>query len=125
MATITRYEDIVAWQEGRALVKAVYATTAKSPFVSDYGLKDQIRRAAVSVCSNIAEGFDRRGNREFVRFLWIAKGSSAEVSSQLYNALDLGYISKEEFESLFASSKKICEMLHCLIKSIKDIERKK
>lgn len=125
MATITKYEDIGAWQEGRALVKAVYAATAKKPFASDYGLKDQIQRAAISICSNIAEGFERRGNREFVKFLWIAKGSSAEVSSQLYNALDLGYVGKDEFESLLGSSKKICAMLYCLIKSIKDVDRRK
>ena len=103
---------------GRELVKQIYALTRKGPFSKDYGLKDQIQRAAVSVCSNIAEGFERRGNREFVKFLWIAKGSAAEVGSQLYNARDIGYISTEDFDLIMQMAKTIAGKIQNLIKSI-------
>ena len=79
MATIKRFKDIVAWQKARELVKAVYGVTRTGAFSKDWGLKDQIQRAAVSICSNIAEGFERSGNKEFANFLWIAKGSTGEV----------------------------------------------
>ena len=118
MSAFKTYEEIDAWQRGRKLVNAIYATTRGGDFVKDYGLKDQIQRAAVSICSNIAEGFERRGNKEFVKFLWIAKGSAAEVSSQLYHALDLGYIDKTTFDSLFDDAKAIAAKLYNLIKSI-------
>ena len=101
MAAITRFEDIDAWQEARKLSAEVYALTRKQEFSRDYGLKDQIRRAAVSVLSNIAEGFDRGGNREFIQFLYIAKGSAAEVQAQLYVALDAGYLGEEEFSRIY------------------------
>ena len=113
-----KYEEIGAWQKGRELVKAVYALTGKGAFAKDWGLRDQIQRAAVSICSNIAEGFERRGNKEFVKFLWIAKGSAAEVSYQLYHALDLNYITQEEFDSFYGLSKQICAAIHNLIKSL-------
>ena len=118
MATFKTYEEISAWQMGRELVKQIYALTRKEPFSKDYGLKDQIQRAAVSVCSNIAEGFERRGNREFVKFLWIAKGSAAEVGSQLYNARDIGYISMEDFDAIMRMAKDIAGKIQNLIKSI-------
>ena len=101
MATIKRFEEIEAWQVGRSLVNAVYALTKKGGFARDWGLRDQIQRAAVSVCSNIAEGFERCGNKEFAHFLWIAKGSAGEVASQLYHAKDNGYINDEVFQRLF------------------------
>ena len=113
-----KYEEIGAWQKGRELVKAVYALTGKGAFAKDWGLRDQIQRASVSICSNIAEGFERRGNKEFVKFLWIAKGSAAEVSSQLYHALDLNYITQGEFDSFYGLSKRICAAIHNLIKSL-------
>ena len=91
MATITRFEDIKAWQEARKMVVSVYALTYKGELAKDYALRDQMRRAAISVPSNIAEGFERGGNKEFCQFLSHAKGSSGELRSQLYNALDLGY----------------------------------
>ena len=92
MAKIEKFEDIEAWQKARGLSKAVYAVTGDGTFARDFGLRDQIRRAAVSVMSNIAEGFDRGGNRELTQFLYIAKGSAAEVQAQLYVALDAGYL---------------------------------
>jgi len=101
MATIKRFEEIKAWQEARELAALVYGITQTGPIAKDFGLRDQIRRAAVSVGSNIAEGFARNGNKEFSKFLWIAKGSAAEVQSQLYTALDVGYISKEQFQAVY------------------------
>src|SRR5205085_12010986 len=88
MATFERFEDIEAWKKTRLLVNVIYKMTAVAEFARDYGLKDQIRRAAVSVLSNIAEGFEREGKTEFRRFLTIAKGSCGEVRAQLYVALD-------------------------------------
>lgn len=92
MATIKHFEDIEAWQRARELTKLIYKVTRKRKFAQDYGLVNQIRRAAISVMSNIAEGFDRSGSREFIHFLTIAKGSVAELESQLYIALDNEYI---------------------------------
>ena len=114
------YEDIYAWQEGRELVRLIYSLTQETAAARDFGLKDQIQRAAVSVCSNIAEGFERRGNKEFIKFLWIAKGSAAEVSSQLYHFKDLGHISDEQFRELYDKTKSIRAALYKLIKSITD-----
>ena len=101
MATISKFENIEAWQKARVLTREVYVVTAEGAFSKDFGLRDQIRRASVSVMSNIAEGFDRGGVREFIQFLFIAKGSSAEVQAQLYVALDAGYISQEQFKGLY------------------------
>ncbi len=93
MATFKKFEDIKAWQKSRELTNEIYEATAQGDFARDFGLKDQIRRAAVSIMSNIAEGFERSGTGEFVQFLAIAKGSSGEVRSQLYVALDQQYLS--------------------------------
>jgi four helix bundle protein len=101
MAVIEKFEDIEAWQKARELAKAVYAVTSEGAFARDYGLRDQIRRAAVSVMSNIAEGFDRSGNREMIQFLFIAKASAAEIQAQLYVGLDAGYLQQEQFQKLY------------------------
>ena len=93
---------MIAWQRARELTKQIYNVTRTGRFSKDFGLKDQIRRASVSVMSNIAEGFDRGGRTEFHRFLVIAKGSCAEVRSQLYIASDIGYIDKKYFNELYA-----------------------
>lgn len=119
MATIKRFEEIEAWKIGRELVNAVYALTREGPFSKDWGLKDQIQRAAVSVCSNIAEGFERSGNKEFANFLWIAKGSAGEVASQLYHAKDNGYINEADFLRLEDMTAAIRGMLYNFIKSLK------
>ena len=124
MAAFKTFEEIHAWQNARVLVKDVYALTRCGDFCKDYGLKDQIQRAAVSICSNIAEGFERRGNKELINFLWIAKGSAAEVCSQLYNARDLGYITDEQFKTMYDSSKQIGGMLFNLISSLSSDERR-
>ena len=115
MAAFKTFEEINSWQNARVLVKDVYAMTRCGDFSKDYGLRDQIQRAAVSICSNIAEGFERRGNKEFIKFLWIAKGSAAEVCSQLYHARDLGYITEEKFKTMYKSAKQIGGMLFKLI----------
>jgi four helix bundle protein len=97
---IERFEDIFAWQKSRQLAGRVYQVTRRSPFAQDFGLSKQIQRAAVSVMSNIAEGFERYSKREFAHFLSVAKGSLAEVRSQLYLAHDLGYVNDDEFSEL-------------------------
>ncbi len=95
---LRRFEDICAWQEARVLVKMVYLLTDEGKFARDYGMRDQVRRAAVSVMANIAEGFDCGSNIEFARFLGIARRSAVEVQSLLYAALDVGYIAQEHFK---------------------------
>ena len=102
MAGIRRFEEIEAWQLARRLTQAVYACSSKGSFARDFGLKDQIRRASVSIMSNIAEGFERGGAAEFSQFLAIAKGSAAEVRAQLYVALDQGHLTQAEFDEVFA-----------------------
>lgn len=101
MAGITRFEDIESWKTARQLTTLIYKFTEQVGFAKDYGLKDQIRRASVSVMSNTAEGFESRTNTQFVNFLGHAKGSSGEVRSQLYVALDLKYISQEQFNEAY------------------------
>jgi len=101
MATLKRFEDIEAWQKARELTRAVYAVSNEGPFSRDFGLHDQIRRASVSIMSNIAEGFGRCGNKEFIQFLSTAKGSAPEVQAQLYVAMDAGFISDQQFQELY------------------------
>lgn len=98
---IEQFEDIKAWQLARELTQKVYRLTKNSKFSRDYGLKDQIQRAAGSAMHNIAEGFDSESNLEFIRFLRYAKRSCTEVQSELYMALDQEYITKSEFNDLY------------------------
>jgi four helix bundle protein len=98
--TIEKFEDIDAWKRARELTRLIYEVTRTGEFGRDFGLRDQIRRAAVSLMSNIAEGFERGRNKEFRHFLAIAKGSAGEVRSQLYVALDAGFITQPVFEQL-------------------------
>lgn len=100
MATVTSFEDLVAWQKARVLTREVYLVTRLPEFSRDFGLCSQMQRAAVSVMANIAEGFERRRRTEFHRFVEIAKGSCAELVSHLYVALDVGYLPKPEFARL-------------------------
>ena len=125
MAAFKTFEEIGAWKEARLLVNEIYSLTSRGAFCRDYGLRDQIQRAAVSICSNVAEGFERRGNKEFINFLWIAKGSAAEVSSQLYHARDLGYVDDAQFTAFHSHAKKISAMIYKLISSISDPSRTK
>lgn len=117
---IRRFEDIVAWQKARELVKVIYQMTNElEKFRKDFGLKDQIRRAAVSSMSNIAEGFARTSDKEFANFLNIARGSVAEVQSQLYVALDLGYINKNAFNTAYALADETSRLLTNFMKYLR------
>ena len=116
MTKIVRFEDIESWKMARLLTKDVYLVTYKELFRKDFGLADQIRRAAVSVMSNIAEGFERRTKKEFIQFLYISKGSAGEVRSQLYIALDLKYITEKEFQGLYSRIESISQRISAFIK---------
>lgn len=122
MAKIETFEDIQAWQKARELSKAVYAATSDGTFAWDFGLRDQIRRAAVSVLSNIAEGFDRGGNRELTQFFYIAKGSAVEVHAQFQVALDAGYLKQEQFQQLYDLAGDTSRLLGGFIRYLKSRE---
>ncbi len=119
MSKIERFEDIKAWQQARSLVKEVYQATGEGKFAKDFSLRDQIRRAAVSIISNISEGFSRQTDKEFVQFLHIAKGSTSEVKSQLYVALDLCYMSQEEFDNLYKQADEVGRLIFGFIRYLK------
>lgn len=115
MATgVQRFEDLIAWQKARLLTSAVYRVTNQGAFSRDYKLCNQMRDAAVSVMSNIAEGFDRNRPREFHQFLSTAKGSAGEVRSQLYVALDVGYLTRDEFDALYAQADEVSRIVNGL-----------
>lgn len=114
------FEDLFTWQKGLELVKEIYLITEKKGLKNDYGLRDQLRRAAVSIPTNIAEGFERRSRKEYVNFLNISKGSSGEVRSLLYVAFEVGYIDKTEHQNLNEKSKFISSLLANQIRSIND-----
>jgi four helix bundle protein len=97
---VSRFEDLIAWQKARTLTKAIYQLTNTKEFSRDLSLKDQMRRSAVSAMSNIAEGFERGSRAEFHKFLVIAKGSCAELRSQLYVALDAGFVDLDLYNNL-------------------------
>ena len=111
MATFKKFEEIEAWQKARELTKRIYALSRSGAFSKDFGLRDQIRRASVSIMSNIAEGHDRSGTGEFVQFLATAKGSAAEVKSQLYVALDQEYINENAFAEAFGLASESASMI--------------
>ncbi len=102
--TITRCEDIEGWKKARMLTRQIYEISGDGAFSRDFALRDQVRRASVAVMSNIAEGFERDGNKEFAQFLTIAKGSVGELKSQFYVALDARYIDESQFTSLYGQA---------------------
>lgn len=108
---VERFEDLIAWQKARHLAAEIYRVSAQGDFSRDFGLRDQIRRAAVSAMSNIAEGFDRGSRSEFHQYLVIAKASCAEVRSQLYVAQDVGYIDQEIFDSVSSSTAELSRII--------------
>ena len=118
MAEIRRFEDFLAWQKARELAKEIYTSTRSGEFSRDYGLRDQIRRAVVSVVSNIAEGFECGSDREFSQFLVIAKASCAEVRAQLYVAFDVGYLTQNEFEKLSEQANEVSRLIGGLRASV-------
>ena len=111
MAKIERFEDLVSWQKARELNRLVYKVSKNVHFAKDFGMRDQIRRASISVMSNIAEGFERGGDKEFVQFLSTAKGSCGEVRCQLYAALDENYLSETEFNQLYEQSREVSRLI--------------
>jgi len=119
MATFRSFEEIDAWQKARVLVSELYSVTDRAPFSKDFGLKDQIRRASISVLSNIAEGFERDGRKEFIQFLSVAKGSAGEVKAQLYVAMDQGYLTQSEFDKVAALVNETGRMIGGLIGYLK------
>lgn len=122
--TVEGFEDLNVWQKARELVKLIYRLTKTKDFSKDYSLIDQIRRASTSIMSNIAEGFERGSNKEFIQFLYIAKGSCGEVRSQLYVAIDQDYISNDDFSNAKNSCVKISAMISNLINYLKTSEMK-
>jgi|SRR5690606_37730251 len=122
---VKRFEDLQVWQDSRGFVKTIYELTSSTKFSKDYGLKDQIQRASVSIMNNISEGFERDSNREFIKFLGYSKGSAGEVRSMLYVALDLKYITKEEFELAYNNAFKIITQLANFIKYLRTYTIKK
>jgi len=123
MAKIERFEDLIAWQKARELTRAVYEATRQGAFAKDYGLSSQIQRAAVSIMSNIAEGFERGGRGEFHQFLSTAKASCAEVRSQLYVALDAGYFSQDTFDQLIQKGEEVARIVGGLRVSVQKQRR--
>lgn len=111
MSKIEKFEDIVAWQKARQLVKEVYGVCGFDSYKKDYNLIDQTRRSAISIMANIAEGFARRTNKEFINFLGMAHASAAELQSHLYVALDQNYISKHDFTILYKMAEEISKMI--------------
>ena len=116
MATVQRFEDLICWQKSRVLVSAVYKSLRDC---RDYGFRDQIQRAAVSVMSNIAEGFERGTQQEFFNYLFIAKGSAGEVRSQLYGALDVGYLNLETFKYLNTLASECSRLIQSFAEKVK------
>ena len=119
MAAIEKFEDIKAWQEARELLKSIYEITSKGNFSKDWELKNQIRRSAVSVMSNIAEGFDRSSDKEFIQFLRIATGSCSELKSQLHAALDQKYIINELFSKIYQKATEVTKLINGFIRYLK------
>ena len=124
MAKFSSFEEITAWQKAYEITLHVYRTTADGVFGRDYGLRDQIRRASVSMMANIAEGHGRRSNSEFANFLNIARGSAAEVQSHLYVALGLKYVEKNEFDRLYSAAEEVSRMTLALAKYLRKTDKK-
>jgi four helix bundle protein len=118
MASFKRFEDIQAWQRARLVTRRVYEIIGQGNFAKDYGLREQIRRASVSIMANIAEGLGRRSDKDFANFLNMTHGSTAEVQSHLYIALDLNYIEQVSFNELYNSLDEISRMTLALGKHL-------
>ncbi|HLZ12614.1 MAG TPA: four helix bundle protein [Candidatus Acidoferrum sp.] len=124
MPTIRKFEDIEAWQTARELTRGIYTLTSQGAFSRDFGLRDQMRRAAVSVMSNIAEGFESRTEILFLEFLGRAKGSAGELRAQFYVAYDAGYVSPEEAETLRNACAKCSSQISRLMEYLKQSNAK-
>ncbi len=111
MNKIEKFEDIVAWQKARILTQQIYGCSKVGAFARDFGLRDQVQRASVSTMANIAEGFERGGDKEFIQFLSIAKGSCGEVKSHLHVAMDQSYVSEEQFTGLYQQADEVSRLV--------------
>jgi len=120
MAFYKKFEDLPVWKNSRELTVKVYQFTKNEKFRKDFGLVDQIRRSSISISSNIAEGFERGSKKEFIQFLYRAKGSAGELRSQLYTASDLGYIDKANIQELLTQVVSLSRQLSAFISSIKE-----
>jgi four helix bundle protein len=116
---IQKFEDMKVWQDAREFVSKIYKSTSNQKFNKDFGFRDQIQRAAVSIMSNIAEGYERDSNKELIRFLQYSKGSAGEVRSLLYIAKDLGYLNDKEFLEYHETSLAIIKQISNFIKYLK------
>jgi len=116
MSRIETFEDLEAWRLTRSLTNSIYDVTLLGDFSRDFALRDQMRRASISVVSNIAEGFERDGDREFIQFLSVAKGSCGELRAQLYSALDRKYISNQTFEELVSKAMELGRTVNGLMR---------
>lgn len=124
MVKVEKFEDLIAWQKARELNKLVYQMAQTEPFERDYALKDQTRRSSISIMSNIAEGFDRAGRKEFHQFLVIAKASCAELRSQLYITHDINYINEVQFNKITKMAIEVSKIISGLRTSVaKDIKK--
>ena len=121
---IERFEYIEAWQTARNLTQGIYRTTGGQSFSKDFGLRDQVQRAAVSIMANIAEGFDSQSNRSFIQFLGYALRSATEVQSHLYVALDQGYITQDKFDDLYQQAVKGKNLIHGFMRYLRTTERR-
>jgi four helix bundle protein len=124
MGKIERFEEIDAWKKARELTKIIYEITAKGDIAKDFALKDQLRRAVVSIMANIAEGFEREGNKEFRQFLAMAKGSVGEVKALLYVVLDAGLTSSQQVHRLMALSDEVSRLLAGFLRYLKASDKK-
>ncbi len=125
MSTFKTFEEVTAWQKARELTRRIYDVTGKGRFGRDFALVDQMRRASISVMSNIAEGFERKGGKEFGYFLSVAKGSLGELRAQLYVTSDQGYIDKTTFEELSLLACDTARMLGGLARYLREHEAAK
>jgi four helix bundle protein len=124
MGKIERFEDIEAWKKARELTRIIYEVTAQGKIAADFSLKDQFRRAAMSIMANIAEGFEREGNKEFRQFLAMAKGSVGEVKALSYVALDAGLASSEQFHRIMVLADEASRLLAGFLRYLKASDKK-
>ena len=122
-ASFKKFEEIQAWQKAYEVTIAVYQLSSEGPFAKDFGLRDQIRRASVSIMANIAEGHGRKSNAEFANFLNLARGSAAEVQSHLHIALGIDYIDKTKFDDLYSKVTEISRMLLSLAQYLREHDK--
>jgi len=119
LSTIKSFEELIIWQESRKFTSNIYKLTKNFPKEELYGLTSQIRRASISIMSNVAEGFDRKTTKEFIHFLIIARASASEVQNDLYISLDLNYIDKESFKTTYDHAQKIAKLINGMINYLK------